>query len=97
MPALTIAELLAGDITIEEVWAGILTRAGVSAAIAFSDGTKSTPNVEIEFEETQVTDHIHLYNGFNYRDVTRGTLVTRICTTRGADSNQQKPLLGISR
>jgi hypothetical protein len=94
VPANSVAELLAGDIAIEETWAAILAAAGVSAAIAFSDGVKSTPYVEIEFEETQVTDHIHIYNGFNYRDVTRGVLVTRICTTRGADSNQQKAILG---
>jgi hypothetical protein len=98
VPASTVAELLAGDITIEEAWAAILNRAlagsGATAAIAFSDSTKSTPYVEIEFEETQVTDHVHIYNGFQYRDVTRGTLVARICTTRGVDSDQQKTILG---
>ncbi|MEN3369942.1 MAG: hypothetical protein V7609_2085 [Verrucomicrobiota bacterium] len=104
MSAPTIAELLAGDISIEEVWAGILSAAGLSA-IAFSDGLKSTPYVEIEFEETQVTDHIfpHVIPGSDpavivqYRDCTRGSLVTRICTVRGVDSEQQKSIIGTVR
>jgi hypothetical protein len=110
MPALTIAELLAGDITIEEVWAGILNRAfagtGATAATAFSDDVKSTPYVEIEFEETsEVPDRVFDYTvpgsdparQVRYYPVATGSLVSRICTVRGVDSKLQKVLVGIIR
>jgi hypothetical protein len=102
---MTIAELLAGDITIEEVWASILFAAGLNAKIAFSDGVKTTPYVEIEFEETAVTEHVFSYTvpGSDppvivpYRDAALGSLVTRACTTRYKNSDQQKAIVGTIR
>lgn len=101
----TIADLLAGDITIEELWSAILTAAGLNAAIAFSDSTKSTPYTEVEFEEIAFTDHVFPYTVpesdppriIKYNTVAIGSLVTRICTTRGKNSTAQKSMVGIAR
>lgn len=110
MPAPTIAALLAGDITIEEVWAAILNAAAagasrLNAAIAFSDSTRLTPYTDIEFEEIAATDHVFNYTvpGSDpprtvvYHPVKIGTLVTRFCTTRGTNSDRQKLMVGTAR
>jgi hypothetical protein len=109
MPAPTIAALLAGDITIEEVWAGILTAAlagtGVTAAIAFSAGTKSSPYVDVMFEDTNRADRELSFpvpgsnppRSVKYHPVTMGTLLTTVNTVRGVDSDQQKLIIGTVR
>jgi hypothetical protein len=105
MLAPTIADLLAGDIAIEEVWRDILNAAGLRAAIAFSDLTKTTPYAEIEFEEIAATEHTFSYTvpGSNparivkYNTVAIGSLVTRFCTTRGTNSQSQKSMVGKGR
>jgi hypothetical protein len=105
MPTPTIPDLLAGDITIEEVWRDILRAAKLNAFITFSDGTKLTPYVEIEFEETAASDRYWDYTVpgsdpvrvVSYPWVFNGSLVTRICTTPGRNSAQQRSIIGTVR
>jgi hypothetical protein len=105
MSAPTIPDLLAGNFKIRNRWRDILIAAKLNAFVAFSDGTKKTPYVEILFEETAATDRHYDYlvpgsdppRHIRYHPVSTGSLVTTICTTRGQNSDRQELIAGTIR
>jgi hypothetical protein len=105
MSAPTVADFLAGDFKIKNIWRDILRSAKLNAFARFDVGTKQTPYVEILFEETAATDHTYRYTvpGSDpprvivYHPVKNGSLSTTVCTTPGRNSDKQELIVGTIR
>lgn len=82
----TLESIFAYESAVEGAWLAILTKAGLTAYVEFSDASKKTPFVDV-----QLTSVFPLGHRF---DAWEGTLVTRIVTQRGVNSDKHLDILG---
>jgi hypothetical protein len=104
-------QLYSYDLAIETAWRDTLTTAfaaetfldsagqtvAVTAHIEQSDEGKTTPFVDIQLRDVMAKNQQFLFNGVRYYNAWEGHLVSRVVTQRGANSNLQATIIGVTR